>query len=213
MTILPNGIIYILGGDIATMLSGLDSRGYLQWALSLAPMGSIAVYDTVKGTWTTESATGTIPPSRNFHSATLDDTTIIVFGGAASNNGSTLFNDLYTLNSKNMYWTRIDIEKGPSPRYRHSAMQVNETMLILFGLNSTNSSLNDINALDTVNWKWVQHFSASGYEQQPNSSYPAAVNGTATSASGSNSGNSLGSGAIAGIAVGAVIVVVSNINV
>lgn len=71
MTILPNGIIYIIGGDIASLLPGLDSQGFLQWSLNLAPMGSIVVYDTVKGTWATKTATGTIPPSRNFHSATL----------------------------------------------------------------------------------------------------------------------------------------------
>jgi hypothetical protein len=71
MTILPNGVIHIIGGNVATSLSGLDVRGYLQWRLDLAPMGSVAVYDTVKGTWTTKSTTGTIPAPRNFHSATL----------------------------------------------------------------------------------------------------------------------------------------------
>lgn len=71
MTILPNGVIQIIGGNVATLLSGLDARGRLQWRLDLAPMGSVAVYDTVKGTWTTKSTTGTVPAPRNFHSATL----------------------------------------------------------------------------------------------------------------------------------------------
>lgn len=71
MTILPNGLIYIIGGDIASLLPGLDSQHYLQWSLNLAPMGSIAIYNTIQGTWATQSANGTIPPSRNFHSATL----------------------------------------------------------------------------------------------------------------------------------------------
>ncbi|KAG2182567.1 hypothetical protein INT43_007498 [Umbelopsis isabellina] len=215
MTILPNGMIYIIGGDMASLLPGLDSRRYLQWSLTLAPMGSIVAYDTVKGIWTTPSATGTIPPSRNFHSATLgqDNKTIIIFGGAAADNqttgdsDSTLFNDLYTLDSDNMNWTHINIENAPSARFGHSAVQVNETMLILFGANSTNNSLSDINALDTVNWKWVQHFSASGYTQQSNNSSPAAANGTLASANDSTTSNSLGAGAIAGIAVGGVVVV------
>jgi hypothetical protein len=90
----------------------------------------------------------------------------------------------------------------------HLAVQVNETMFILFGLDSTNTSLSDINALDTVNWQWVQQFSVSGYKQQSNNSYPAAINGSSSSTDGS-SGSGLGSGAIAGIAVGAVVVVVS----
>ncbi|KAI8582029.1 hypothetical protein K450DRAFT_228718 [Umbelopsis ramanniana AG] len=208
MTILSNGIIQIIGGNVATLLSGLDSRGYLQWRLDLAPMGSVAVYDTVKGTWTTKSATGTIPPHRNFHSATLaqDSNTIIVFGGSGSGNGSSLFNDLYALDSNKMTWTHIDIGNGPSARYGHS---VNETMFILFGINASNSSLSDIYALDTVNWIWVQHFSASGYSQQANMSYPAAINGTSSTSESTDSsgGNSLGAGPIAGIAVGAVLVV------
>lgn len=33
---------------------------------------------------------------------------------------STLFNDLYTLDSDNMNWTHIDIENAPSARYGHS---------------------------------------------------------------------------------------------
>jgi hypothetical protein len=77
MTILPNGIIQIVGGNVATLLSGLDSHGYLQWRLDLAPMGSVAIYDTVKGTWTTRSATGDIPSPRNFHSATLGRLTVL----------------------------------------------------------------------------------------------------------------------------------------
>lgn len=84
-------------------------------------------------------------------------------------------------------------------------------MLILFGVNSTNSSLSDINALDTVNWKWVQHFSASGYPQQSNNSSPADANGTMPSDNDSTTSNRLGTGAIAGIAVAGVIVVVSRI--
>ncbi|KAI9289226.1 hypothetical protein BC943DRAFT_316244 [Umbelopsis sp. AD052] len=201
MTILPNGIIQIIGGNVATMLSGLDSRGYRQWRLDLAPMGSVAVYDTVKGSWTTKSATGTLPPHRNFHSATLaqDSNTIIIFGG--SSNGSSLFNDLYALDSNKMIWTHIDIENGPSARYGHSAVQVNETMFVLFGINAANSSLNDIYALDTVNWVWTQHFSASGYPKQANSSYPAAINGTSSTSDESTNnsgGNSLGAGPIAG---------------
>lgn len=79
MTILPNGVIHIIGGNVATLLSGLDARGYLQWRLDLAPMGSVAVYDTVKGTWTTKSTTGTIPAPRNFHSATLGNRLVFFF--------------------------------------------------------------------------------------------------------------------------------------
>jgi hypothetical protein len=91
-------------------------------------------------------------------------------------------------------------------------VQVHETMFILFGINAANSSLSDIYALDTVNWIWTQHFSASGYSQQANTSYPAAINGSSSAASGStgsSGGNSLAAGPIAGIAIGAVLLLVS----
>lgn len=93
-----------------------------------------------------------------------------------------------------------------------TAVQVNETMFILFGIDASNSSISDIHALDTVNWIWIQQFSASGYSQQGNTSYPAAINGTSSAAdgnTGSDGGSSLTAGPIAGIAVGAVLVVVS----
>jgi len=83
-------------------------------------------------------------------------------------------------------------------------------MFILFGYDFTLSSLADIHALDTVNWKWVTQFSASGYPLQTNNStLPAATNSTSTSHGSSSS--SLSTGAIAGIAVGGAVVVVGNI--
>lgn len=91
------------------------------------------------------------------------------------------------------------------------AVQVNTTMFILFGYDFTLSSLADIHALDTVNWKWVTQFSASGYPLQTNNStLPAATNSTSTSHGSSSS--SLSTGAIAGIAVGGAVVVVGNIS-
>jgi hypothetical protein len=71
MTILPNGFIYIMGGYVANLNPGLDANGYLQWTLSFASMGNVAVYDTVKGTWTSIITSGTIPPPRAQHSAVL----------------------------------------------------------------------------------------------------------------------------------------------
>jgi hypothetical protein len=93
-----------------------------------------------------------------------------------------------------------------------TAVQVNETMFILFGIDASNSSISDIHALDTVNWIWIQQFSASGYSLQANASYPAAINETSSAAdgnTGSSDGSGLTAGPIAGIAVGAVLVVVS----
>jgi hypothetical protein len=81
-------------------------------------------------------------------------------------------------------------------------------MFVMFGYDYTLGSLSDIHALDTVNWRWVTQFSATGY-----ANIGTGTNGTnaTTSNSESTSGSSsgLGTGAIAGIAVGAAVVVVS----
>jgi hypothetical protein len=72
----------------------------------------------------------------------------------------------------------------------------------MFGYDYTLASLSDIHALDTINWRWVTDFSAAGYPLLSNGTNNA--NGTTISSS-----NGLSSGAIAGIAVGVVAVVVS----
>ena len=84
-----------------------------------------------------------------------------------------------------------------------TAVQVNTTMFIMFGYDFTVTALPDIHALDTINWRWVTQFSASGYPLQSNNS---------TLSPASNSTSSLSTGAIAGIAVGGGIAVVRNIS-
>lgn len=90
-------------------------------------------------------------------------------------------------------------------------------MFVLFGLDSTNHSLGDIYALDTVNWKWITQFSPNGYQQQPNGNYTPAINTTSSSSGNSSptasSSGGLGAGPIAGIAVGGIALLVSNIGI
>ena len=87
-------------------------------------------------------------------------------------------------------------------------------MFVLFGRDASSNSLNDIYALDTVNWKWITQFNASGYQQQSNSSYAPAVNGTQSSTGDDSTGwkgSALSTGAIAGIVVGCIVVLVSKL--
>ena len=62
-------------------------------------------------------------------------------------------------------------------------------MFIMFGYDSAANYLSDIHALDTLNWNWTNDFDPSGYATD------IPVGG-------------LSKGAIAGIAVGAVLLVV-----
>ncbi|KAG2174752.1 hypothetical protein INT43_005810 [Umbelopsis isabellina] len=207
MTITNSGLIYIIGGLAATKETYLDAQGRLQWLLQSVSMSDIPVYDTRSGVWSEITGVGQIPISRNIHSATLgsDGATIFVFGGASEANLSSVYDDLYTFDTSKSSWTQINAPNGPSPRAGHCAVQVNNTMFILFGYDFTLASLSDIHALDTVNMKWVDTFSANGYPLISNSSSskntttctdPCSCHGDCPASSG------LGTGAIVGIAVG-----------
>lgn len=71
MTITNQGLIYIIGGLVATKESYLDTQGRLQWLLQSVSMSEIPVYDTRSGIWSEVTGVGQIPPPRNIHSATL----------------------------------------------------------------------------------------------------------------------------------------------
>ncbi|GAB5593201.1 Leucine-zipper-like transcriptional regulator 1 [Umbelopsis nana] len=213
MTLLPNEIIHIIGGYIATLVT--TSTG--DWRFDLASMGTVPVFDTVKGTWSSKIASGSIPAPRTMHNATLarDGNTIVqkvLIHVITTNNGTALYNDLYTFDANKASWTQIAIGNAPATRAGHSAVQVNETMFVLFGRDASSNSLNDIYALDTVNWKWITQFNASGYQQQSNSSYAPAVNGTQSSTCDDSTGwkgSALSTGAIAGIVVGCIVVLIA----
>ncbi|KAI8576783.1 hypothetical protein K450DRAFT_283121 [Umbelopsis ramanniana AG] len=215
MTITPSGKIIIIGGLVATKSSTLDAQGYMQWTLSGASSSDVPQYDTGNGLWNLVTATGSIPASRTLHSATLaaDGTSIIVFGGATDDLNS-VYGDLHIFDTVSNAWTVLNISNGPNPRAAHNAVQINTTMFVMFGWDFTFAPLSDIHALDTVNWRWVSEYSASGYPllsantttNTTNTTSPDS-NNNSSSKSSQNSG-SLSTGAIAGIAVGAVVVVI-----
>jgi hypothetical protein len=71
MTLTTSGILYIIGGLIATQSSTLDSQNYTQWTLNDASMSEIPQYNTYNGQWASVTASGAIPSVRNIHTATL----------------------------------------------------------------------------------------------------------------------------------------------
>ncbi|KAI9277320.1 hypothetical protein BC943DRAFT_340945 [Umbelopsis sp. AD052] len=94
------------------------------------------------------------------------------------------------------------------------AVQINTTMFVMFGWDFTFVPVADIHALDTVNWRWVSEYSASGYPLLSTNTTTNTTNTTSpdlnnnSNSKASQSSSSLSTGAIAGIAVGAVVVVI-----
>ncbi|CAO3670451.1 unnamed protein product [Umbelopsis ramanniana] len=193
MTMAADGNIYIIGGISAYPSGTVNAQNISTWVKKHISLSEIARYNTYYAQWNTVNAIGSQQPqSRSKHTATLaaDGTSIIVFGGASFDDNSTPLNDLYTYDTVSNSWSNKTVEGGPSARYDHSAVLVNSTMFIMFGYDSAATYLSDIYALDTLNWNWTNYFDPSGYAAD------IRVGGLST-------------GAIAGITVGAGLLVIA----
>nr|XP_043609213.1 acyl-CoA-binding domain-containing protein 5 [Erigeron canadensis]XP_043609214.1 acyl-CoA-binding domain-containing protein 5 [Erigeron canadensis] len=78
-------------------------------------LNDLHIFDLKSLTWLPLNCTGTVPPSRCNHVATLyDDKLLLVFGGTSK---SKSLNDLYSFDFETMIWSRIKIRGfHPSPR-------------------------------------------------------------------------------------------------
>lgn len=106
--------------------------------------------------WYEPQTTGNKPSSRAALTATVIGTNIYYFGG---NDGQSLFNDLYILDTEKMHWTRPkQFGKIPNPRAGHTSNVIDETKILVFGGGNDRGPMNDIHILDTetMTWKKVE---------------------------------------------------------
>lgn len=106
--------------------------------------------------WSPVFTAGNTPSPRSRHTATLVKSTLWVVGGLGE--GQTVFNDVYTLNTSSMVWSKPVI-KGTTPmppRWGHSAIR-SGSLIIIFGGHSGAQVLNDLYILDTdsLTWRFV----------------------------------------------------------
>lgn len=106
--------------------------------------------------WSPVFTAGNTPSPRSRHTATLVKSTLWVVGGLGE--GQTVFNDVYTLNTSSMVWSKPVI-KGTTPmppRWGHSAIR-SGSLIIIFGGHSGVHVLNDLYILDTdsLTWRFV----------------------------------------------------------
>ncbi|GAM24962.1 hypothetical protein SAMD00019534_081370 [Acytostelium subglobosum LB1] len=116
----------------------------------------LLIFDTETLYWSkpeTHGQKGSIPTPQRAHSATLVGTRILVFGGG---DGSNYFNDLYSLDTKTLTWSKpITSGQCPGPRRAHSANLVGSKLWI-FGGGNGNKALNELYCLDTMTMTWSQ---------------------------------------------------------
>lgn len=103
--------------------------------------------------WSPVFTAGNTPSPRSRHTATLVKSTLWVIGGLGE--AQTVFNDVYTLNTSSMVWSKPVI-KGSTlmpPRWGHSAIR-SGSLILVFGGHSGAQVLNDLYILDTESLTW-----------------------------------------------------------
>ncbi|CAB4061548.1 Kelch domain-containing protein 3 [Lepeophtheirus salmonis] len=112
-------------------------------------------------TWSTAWADGKAPQYRDFHSATkIGDNKILIFGGRSEINFHESYpTDVHYLDTDTMTWhsPRVSGLVPPDGRRSHSAVNVNDDLLIFGGYNSElDVHYNDVWVLNTRTWVWKE---------------------------------------------------------
>ncbi|KAG1177106.1 hypothetical protein G6F70_002905 [Rhizopus microsporus] len=212
-----SGIIYYFGGR------NCDSKGYycnvanLQWGF---------IFDTKKMTWGRNNYTASVgsqfPSARNGLTTVLgiyktnmllrdnnlnvapDSQHIILYGG--HNDSEVVPDIMYTLNLNNNKWTQVNIgtDNSDLARSYHSAVLVNTTLFILFGMNRNtvfSTTILAYNVTDVSNIHQLDYYSSGAIGTNITLGQP----NTVASSVPLNSHESLSAGAKAGIAVGSTV--------
>ncbi|CAO3611277.1 unnamed protein product [Mucor fragilis] len=195
------GLIYYLGGFYYTSpdYSKENKQDYK----------SANVFDTSSGSWSSLSLRGTPPAARMFPTATLlpNSNDILLFGGTSTGQNTAFTDFCYTLNLDTNNWTRQNIDTVgvvSAPRFAHSAVLVNATLFIMFGLAVYNNPLDDILVMSVNDVNNLYFSDTFPYIEKVKT--VSSGNGTIFTESTADSSNSLSTGAIAGIVVACVVI-------
>ncbi|OBZ86531.1 Rab9 effector protein with kelch motifs [Choanephora cucurbitarum] len=140
------GSIVYLGGALASN----------EAILGLIPLSYGMMFNTNNGVWTNRTFGGKTPSPRISYSATLlpNGDQILIYGGSSRVNDSlsVVVSDFcYTLNLSSMNWTEhteLYSTNSLAPRSNHSAVLIETTIFILFGLGSDNQDASHMLAID-----------------------------------------------------------------
>ncbi|KAG9443849.1 hypothetical protein H6P81_015189 [Aristolochia fimbriata] len=145
-----------IGNQKIVMYGGWDGKKWLS---------DVYVLDTISLEWTELVVSGTLPPPRCGHTATMVEKRLLVFGGRGG--GGPIMGDLWALkglfegDNETPGWTQLKLPgQPPSPRCGHT-MTSGGVHLLLFGGHGTGGWLsrydvyhNDCIVLDRVSVQW-----------------------------------------------------------
>ncbi|XP_039014411.1 protein GLUTELIN PRECURSOR ACCUMULATION 3 isoform X2 [Hibiscus syriacus] len=145
-----------IGNRKIVMHGGWDGKKWLS---------DLYILDTISLEWTELSVTGSVPPPRCGHTATMVEKRLLVFGGRGG--GGPIMSDLWALKglideeNETPGWTQLKLPgQAPSPRCGHTVTSGGH-YLLLFGGHGTGGWLsrydiyyNDCIVLDRLSAQW-----------------------------------------------------------
>ncbi|RIA83034.1 hypothetical protein C1645_743361 [Glomus cerebriforme] len=142
--------------------------GYNDEVKAELPLDQVYIYNTINNSWSTQTASGKVPSSRDGFSVILGlgGQSVIVFGGTAtySLQGLTTDDSIYELNLSNFEWIIPKISNNsqiPNSRMYHKANIIGKYMVISFGDGYDPLVESDILLLDISNkdeYSWTNTF-------------------------------------------------------
>ncbi|GLT66732.1 hypothetical protein SLA2020_390830 [Shorea laevis] len=164
-----------VGNRKIVMFGGWDGKKWLS---------DVYVLDTISLEWMELSVTGSLPPPRCGHTATMVETRLLVYGGRGG--GGPIMGDLWALKGlmdeelETPGWTQLKLPgQAPSPRCGHTVTSGGH-YLLLFGGHGTGGWLsrydiyyNDCIVLDRVSAQWKRL--PTGNEAPPARAYHSMI--------------------------------------
>jgi N-acetylneuraminic acid mutarotase len=123
--------------------------------------------DLQKYRWEVVEQAGEVPSTRDEHSTSLYENTMIVFGGfEAGERVNTIFRFHFAAKK----WEQVKAKPGsplPEPRAGHSSVIYKDTLVIFGGKNVENEKLNDVWAFSFTTLTWTQYQKNESKEGAP----------------------------------------------
>lgn len=112
--------------------------------------------DIPKNRWDVVEQLGEVPLSRDEHTATLVENSMVIFGGFEAGER---VNSLYRFHFTTRKWEKVPAKQGPQPQPRagHSSVLFKDLFVIFGGKNEDNEKLNDVWAFNLSTHTWSQY--------------------------------------------------------
>lgn len=124
---------------------------------SLSAYNQVYQYNRLTNAWTALSVAGGVPEARQYHTAVIIGTDMLIFGGQAS---APFLNDLWKFNILTQQW--LQLSDGPPGRIVHTAVAIGSDMFIFGGRGPGSQIYGDTWKYNLPSNTWTQMNISSG---------------------------------------------------